>query len=60
MGIQGNKSTEKAAEFCEEILSRLSVIPGVTSRKQFGGHGPVSRSKDVWDRVLKGRAIFQG
>jgi len=39
MGVKGIKRTQEADLTCTLLIERLSLIPGITSKKMFGGYG---------------------
>lgn len=39
MGLKGDKSSEAAAEVAALLLSKISPMGGISSKKMFGGYG---------------------
>ncbi len=45
MGKKGDKLTNDTTLVAEELLNKLNAIPGITSKKMFGGYGVFHQGK---------------
>ncbi|MFT5885102.1 MAG: DNA transformation protein [Arcticibacterium sp.] len=39
MGIKGDKGRDEGTLMAELLLEKFAIIPGITKKKMFGGHG---------------------
>ena len=58
MGVKGIKRTQEADLTCTLLIERLSLIPGITSKKMFGGYGIFHDSKMFGIIDSKGGVLF--
>jgi len=59
MGNKGDKLSQDSVISAEELVTKLSPIGGISSKKMFGGHGIFHDGKMFGIIDSKGRAFFR-